>query len=42
VRALFGDAEAGERALALARERFSPPVVASRLRALYDGRTPAG
>jgi glycosyltransferase involved in cell wall biosynthesis len=39
VRALFGDAAAGERALALARERFAPDVVASQLSELYDGRT---
>jgi len=35
VRALFGDAAAGERSLEFARERFSAPVVASRLRELY-------
>jgi glycosyltransferase involved in cell wall biosynthesis len=37
VRALFGDAAAGERALAVARARYSPPMVASRLRELYSG-----
>jgi glycosyltransferase involved in cell wall biosynthesis len=42
IAALYGDAAAGDRALARARERFAPPVVASQLRALYDGRTAAG
>ena len=42
VRALFGDAGAGERALAHARARYAPPVVASQLRELYSERTPAG
>jgi glycosyltransferase involved in cell wall biosynthesis len=42
VRALFGDAAAGERALKLARSRYAPPVVASQLSELYDGRTAAG
>jgi glycosyltransferase involved in cell wall biosynthesis len=42
IRALFGDAAAGERALALARARYAPPVVASQLAAVYDGRTAAG
>ena len=42
IRALFGDAAAGERALALARARYAPAAVASKLRELYDGRTPAG
>jgi glycosyltransferase involved in cell wall biosynthesis len=37
VRALWGDAGAGERALAVARERTAPPVVAAALRAVYDG-----
>jgi glycosyltransferase involved in cell wall biosynthesis len=37
VAALYGDAEAGERALEVARARFAAPVVAARLRALYDG-----
>jgi glycosyltransferase involved in cell wall biosynthesis len=36
VRALFGDAEAGESALSLARARYAPPVVAARLRELYS------
>jgi glycosyltransferase involved in cell wall biosynthesis len=36
VRALYGDATAGERALATARERFSPSAVAAQLRELYD------
>jgi glycosyltransferase involved in cell wall biosynthesis len=35
VQALYGDAAAGERALAAARERFAPPVVAAQLRELY-------
>jgi glycosyltransferase involved in cell wall biosynthesis len=35
VQALWGDAAAGERARALARERFAPPVVAAALRAVY-------
>jgi glycosyltransferase involved in cell wall biosynthesis len=35
LRALFGDAAAGERALAGVRERCAPPVVAARLRELY-------
>jgi glycosyltransferase involved in cell wall biosynthesis len=34
---LWGDAAAGERALAAARERTAPPVVADALRAVYDG-----
>ncbi len=37
LRALYGDAEAGERALAVARERFAPAVVAGALRDVYDG-----
>jgi glycosyltransferase involved in cell wall biosynthesis len=37
VRARFGDEEAGERALAAARERTSPEVVGAALRAVYDG-----
>jgi glycosyltransferase involved in cell wall biosynthesis len=36
VRALYGDAAAGERALARARARFAPTVVAAQLRRLYD------
>jgi glycosyltransferase involved in cell wall biosynthesis len=35
VRTLYGDADAGERALALARERYAPSVVAARLRDVY-------
>ena len=35
VRALSGDAAAGERALALARERYAPAVVAAQLRDVY-------
>jgi glycosyltransferase involved in cell wall biosynthesis len=38
IRALWRDAAAGERALAVARERTAPPVVAAALRAVY-GRT---
>jgi glycosyltransferase involved in cell wall biosynthesis len=34
--ALYGDAAAGERALALARERYAAPVIAQQLRAVYD------
>ena len=37
IRALWRDAAAGEHALAVARERTAPPVVAAALRALYDG-----
>jgi glycosyltransferase involved in cell wall biosynthesis len=37
VRALWGDAKAGERALATVRERFSPDAVARELRVVYDG-----
>jgi glycosyltransferase involved in cell wall biosynthesis len=37
LRALWGDVAAGERALARARERWSPEVIAAGLRALYDG-----
>jgi glycosyltransferase involved in cell wall biosynthesis len=33
---LYGDAEAGERALRLARERHAPNVIAATLRAIYD------
>jgi glycosyltransferase involved in cell wall biosynthesis len=36
-RALWRDARAGESALAVARDRTAPPVVASALRAVYDG-----
>ena len=35
--ALWGDAAAGERALAAARELTAPEVVATQLRAIYDG-----
>ena len=35
VRALYGDPAAGERALARARERYSPAVVAAKLRDVY-------
>jgi glycosyltransferase involved in cell wall biosynthesis len=34
--ALYRDAQAGERALALARERYAPPVIAATLREVYD------
>jgi glycosyltransferase involved in cell wall biosynthesis len=37
VRALWGDADAGERALAAARARVAPPVVARALREVYGG-----
>jgi glycosyltransferase involved in cell wall biosynthesis len=37
LRARFGDADAGERALARVRERCAPEVVADRLRAVYAG-----
>ncbi len=36
IRALWRDARAGEDALAIARERTAPPVVAAALRAVYD------
>jgi glycosyltransferase involved in cell wall biosynthesis len=36
LRALWGDPAAGERALAVVRERCAPEVVARRLRAVYD------
>jgi glycosyltransferase involved in cell wall biosynthesis len=42
VTALWGDAGAGDRALAVARARTAPAVVAGALRAVYDGRTAAG
>ncbi len=34
--ALWGDEDAGNTALAVARERTAPPVVAAALRAVYD------
>jgi len=37
LRALWGDTSAGERALAVARQRTAPSVVGSALRAVYDG-----
>jgi glycosyltransferase involved in cell wall biosynthesis len=37
LRALWGDAAAGERALARARERWAPDVIAAGLRAVYAG-----
>ena len=37
LRALWGDPAAGERALAVARERAAPAVVARALRTVYDG-----
>ena len=37
IRALWGDAAAGEAALAVARERTAPAVVAAALRPIYDG-----
>ncbi len=36
-RAAGGDAAAGDAALAVARERTAPAVVAAALRAVYDG-----
>jgi glycosyltransferase involved in cell wall biosynthesis len=36
LRELYGNAEAGERALRLARERHAPSVIATTLRAIYD------
>jgi glycosyltransferase involved in cell wall biosynthesis len=36
--ALYGNAQAGERALEAARRRSSPAVIASRLTAIYEGR----
>jgi glycosyltransferase involved in cell wall biosynthesis len=36
LQALYGDAEAGERALRRARERHAPRVIAATLRAIYD------
>ena len=42
IAALYGSAEAGERALALARARYAPPVVAASLRAVYGASTAAG
>ncbi len=37
IRALWGDAGAGEGALAVARERTAPAVIGAALRAVYDG-----
>jgi glycosyltransferase involved in cell wall biosynthesis len=37
IRALWRDAAAGDAALAVARERTAPPVVAAALRPIYDG-----
>jgi glycosyltransferase involved in cell wall biosynthesis len=42
VTALWADAAAGDRALAVAQARFAPAVVGAALRAVYDGRTAAG
>ena len=39
LRTLWGDAAAGERALARARERWAPDVIAAGLRELYGGAT---
>ena len=36
IRSLWRDDDAGEAALALARERFAPPVIAAALRSAYD------
>jgi glycosyltransferase involved in cell wall biosynthesis len=38
IASLWGDADAGERALAAARARFSPSVVAAQLRDVYSGQ----
>jgi glycosyltransferase involved in cell wall biosynthesis len=35
IRALFGDEQAGDAALALVRERTAPPVIAAALREVY-------
>src|SRR4051812_24356055 len=40
LRALYGDAAAGERALARARERWAPEVVAAGLREVYAATSP--
>ena len=37
VRALYGDPDAGDAALAVARERTAPAVIAAALRPVYDG-----
>jgi glycosyltransferase involved in cell wall biosynthesis len=37
IRALWGDAAAGDEALARARERTAPAIVAAALRSVYDG-----
>jgi glycosyltransferase involved in cell wall biosynthesis len=42
IRALWRDEGAGEAALATARERTAPPVVAAALRAVYDAPAAAG
>ena len=39
IRALWRDGRAGAAALAVARERAAPPVVAAALRAVYDGQS---
>jgi glycosyltransferase involved in cell wall biosynthesis len=39
LRSLWRSAEAGERGLAVARERYAPEAVAAQLRALYEGPT---
>jgi hypothetical protein len=41
IRALWRDASAGEAALATARERTAPPVVAAALRRVYGEPTAA-
>src|SRR4051794_15971278 len=40
LRQLYGDAEAGARALQRARERYAPGVIAATLRAIYDRNSP--
>ena len=42
IEALYGDAAAGEAALAVARARAAPPVVAAALRAVYETATAFG
>jgi glycosyltransferase involved in cell wall biosynthesis len=41
LKALWGDAAAGARSLAVARERFAPEAVAARLQRVYGATSPA-
>jgi glycosyltransferase involved in cell wall biosynthesis len=41
LQALYGNAEAGERSLQRARERYAPSVIAATLRAIYDRNSPS-